>query len=45
MGFNLADISPLAGMVTGKDAFGKLMASGLGGVLGTAIARDAQKSQ
>jgi hypothetical protein len=43
MGLKLGDISPLAGMITGKGAMGDLMASGLGGVLGSTIARNAQK--
>jgi len=43
MGLKLGDISPLAGMLTGKGAMGDLMASGLGGVLGSTIARNAQK--
>jgi len=44
MGLKLGDISPLAGLVTGKGMMGKLLAQGAGGLLGTAIARDAQKS-
>ena len=38
-----SDISPLAGMVTGEGAMGKLIGKGLGGVLPAAIARRAQK--
>ena len=40
----LSDISPLAGMVTGKGAMGKLIGQGFGGILPAAIARDAQKA-
>jgi hypothetical protein len=39
----LSDISPLAGMVTGKGAMGKLIGKGFGGVLPAAIARSAQR--
>ena len=38
-----ADVSPLAGMMTGEGAMGKLIAKGFGGVLPAAIARQAQK--
>ena len=38
-----ADVSPLAGMLTGEGAMGKLMAKGFGGLLPAAIARQAQK--
>ena len=37
------DISPLAGMLTGEGATGKLIAKGFGGILPAAIARSAQK--
>jgi hypothetical protein len=38
-----SDVSPLAGMLTGKGAMGKLIGKGLGGVLPAAIARSAQR--
>lgn len=38
-----ADVSPLAGMLTGEGAMGKLMAKGFGGMIPAAIARRAQK--
>jgi hypothetical protein len=41
----LGDISPLAGMLTGEGATGKLMAKGFGGILPAAIARNAQKDK
>jgi len=41
----LSDISPLAGMLTGEGAMGKLMAKGFGGAIPSAIARDAQKAR
>ena len=40
----LSDVSPLAGMITGKGAMGKLIGQGFGGILPAAIARDAQKA-
>jgi hypothetical protein len=39
----LDDLSPLAGMITGRGAMGKLIRSGVGGAIPTAIARDAYK--
>jgi hypothetical protein len=39
----LGDVSPLAGMLTGEGAMGKLMAKGFGGLLPSAIARSAQR--
>ena len=39
----LGDVSPLAGMLTGEGAMGKLMAQGFGGIIPSAIARQAQK--
>ena len=36
------DFSPLAGMLTGKGAMGKLIAQGFGGMIPAAIARNAQ---
>ena len=44
MGLKLGDVSPLAGMVTGKGALGKLIGQGFGGLIPAAIARDAQKA-
>jgi hypothetical protein len=41
----LGDISPLAGMITGEGAMGKLIGKGFGGVLPAAIARNAQKDR
>ena len=38
-----SDFSPLAGMVTGKGAMGKLIGKGFGGMLPAAIARSAQR--
>jgi hypothetical protein len=38
-----SDVSPLAGMLTGEGAMGKLIGKGLGGVLPAAIARSAQR--
>ena len=39
----LSDVSPLAGMLTGEGAMGKLIGKGFGGVLPAAIARSAQR--
>jgi hypothetical protein len=39
----LSDVSPLAGMLTGEGAMGKLIGKGFGGILPAAIARRAQK--
>ena len=39
----LGDVSPLAGMMTGQGMTGRLMAKGFGGVLPSAIARNAQR--
>ena len=41
MGSNIGDVSPLAGMMTGKGAMGKLAAKGFGGMLPALVARDA----
>lgn len=38
-----SDVSPLAGMMTGEGAMGKLIGKGLGGVIPAAIARRAQR--
>ena len=45
MGIKLHDVSPVAAMFTGKGEMGKLMAQGVGGVIPTAIAKDAQKAE
>jgi len=39
----LGDFSPLAGMLTGEGATGKLIAQGFGGMIPAAIARSAQR--
>lgn len=41
MGIKIGDLSPLAGMLTGKGALGKAMRQGLGGAIPSAIARNA----
>lgn len=38
-----ADVSPMAGMLTGEGLMGKLISQGVGGVLPAAIARNAQR--
>jgi hypothetical protein len=38
-----SDVSPLAGMLTGEGAMGKLIGKGFGGALPAAIARSAQR--
>lgn len=43
MGIKIEDVSPMAAMMTGKGAMGKLMAQGVGGMIPAAIARDAQR--
>jgi len=43
MGLKLGDVSPLAGMLTGEGAMGKLIGKGFGGILPAAIARSAQR--
>jgi hypothetical protein len=43
MGIRIGDVSPLAGMMTGKGAMGKLISQGFGGVIPAAIAREAIK--
>lgn len=45
MGIKIGDVSPLAGMMTGKGAMGKLAAKGFGGILPALIARDAIKER
>ena len=39
----LSDFSPLAGMLTGEGATGKLIAQGFGGMIPAAIAKSAQR--
>lgn len=41
MGLKLGDFSPLAGVLTGEGAMGKLAREGFGGVLPAVVARDA----
>ena len=45
MAFNLGDISPIAGIFTGKGMLGKLASSGGMGILPSLVARDAQKQR
>jgi hypothetical protein len=45
MGVKLGDVSPLAGMITGKGAMGKLISQGFGGIIPAAIAREAIKER
>lgn len=45
MGIKIGDVSPLAGMLTGQGAMGKLAARGFGGILPALIARDAIKER
>jgi hypothetical protein len=45
MGIKIGDVSPLAGMLTGKGAMGKLISQGFGGILPAAIAREAIKER
>ena len=45
MGIQIGDVSPLAGMVTGKGALGELMRKGLGGMIPQAIAKDAYSDE
>lgn len=45
MGIKIGDVSPLAGMMTGKGAMGKLISQGFGGIIPVAIARDAIKKR
>jgi len=40
----LSDFSPLAGMLTGEGAMGKLIGKGFGGAIPASIARNAQKA-
>jgi len=45
MAFSLGDISPVAGIFTGKGMLGKLASSGGMGILPSLVARDAQKQR
>jgi hypothetical protein len=45
MGIQIGDISPLAGMMTGKGMTGELMRQGLGGMIPQAIAKDAYSDE
>jgi len=45
MAFSLGDISPIAGIFTGKGMLGKLASSGGMGILPSLVARDAQKQR
>jgi len=45
MGIQIGDVSPLAGMMTGKGMTGELMRQGLGGMIPQAIAKDAYSDE
>ena len=45
MGIQIGDVSPLAGMMTGKGLTGKLIRSGFGGMIPQAIAKDAYSDE
>jgi len=45
MGIQIGDVSPLAGMMTGKGMMGSLMRQGMGGAIPSAIARDAYSDE
>ena len=45
MGIQIGDVSPLAGMMTGKGLMGELTSKGMMGLLPAAIARDAQSDR
>jgi|Laugrespbdmm15dd_1035085.scaffolds.fasta_scaffold136869_1 hypothetical protein len=45
MKLELGDVSPLAGMMTGKGLTGKLIRSGFGGMIPQAIAKDAYSDE
>jgi hypothetical protein len=45
MDIEIGDVSPLAGMMTGKGMMGSLMRQGMGGVIPSAIARDAYSDE
>jgi hypothetical protein len=43
MGLKLEDVSPMAAMMTGEGAMGKLISQGVGGAIPAMIARSAQR--
>ena len=45
MGIQIGDVSPLAGMMTGKGMTGELIRQGLGGMIPQAIAKDAYSDE
>jgi hypothetical protein len=45
MGIQIGDVSPLAGMMTGKGMTGELMREGFGGMIPQAIAKDAYSDE
>jgi hypothetical protein len=45
MGIQIGDVSPLAGMMTGKGMTGELIRQGLGGIIPQAIAKDAYSDE
>ena len=45
MGIKIGDVSPLAGMLTGKGMTGELMRQGFGGMIPSAIAKDAYSDE
>jgi len=45
MDIEIGDVSPLAGMMTGKGMMGSLMRQGMGGAIPSAIARDAYSDE
>ena len=45
MGIQIGDVSPLAGMMTGKGLTGELIRGGLGGMIPQAIAKDAYSDE
>jgi hypothetical protein len=45
MGIQIGDVSPSAGMMTGKGMTGELMRQGFGGMIPSAIAKDAYSDE
>jgi len=45
MGIQIGDVSPLAGMMTGKGMTGELIRGGFGGMIPQAIAKDAYSDE
>jgi hypothetical protein len=45
MGIKIGDVSPLAGMMTGKGMTGELIREGFGGIIPSAIAKDAYSDE